>query len=546
MAASGSDPMTALAGRINNLPWLFAGVVAGSAVTLGLALWVAGLVRGDAPTDAFAPPSYRDVTASVGIDQVYDGDFEFFVGGGVAVFDCDGDDLPELYLAGGTNPAALYRNMSTSGESLSFQPIDAPEVTVTEVTGAYPLDVDSDGITDLAVLRVGENLMMRGLGECRFQVANDAWGIDGGDGWTVAFAATWEPDQTMPTMVFADYLDLATVDADRTCADHRLFRPVGDAYGEPIELTPGYCTLSALFSDWDRSGRRDLRLTNDRHYYRDGSEQLWRLEPGAPPRLYTETDGWREMQIWGMGIASHDLNGDGLPEVYLTSQGDNKLQTLADDAARPTYEDIALPRGVNAHRPFVGDTTRPSTAWHAEFEDVNNDGFMDLFVAKGNVEEMPESAARDPNNLLLGQPDGTFIEAAAEAGLLDMERSRGGAVVDLDGDGRLDVVVVDRRRPARVWHNVGRETGSWLGVTLRQDGPNPDAIGAWIQVRLGSHLVEREVVIGGGHAGGQLGPSHFGLGGARRAQIRVQWPDGQVGEWQRYEANQYVTIARDG
>ena len=48
------------------------------------------------------------------------------------------------------------------------------------------------------------------------------------------------------------------------------------------------------------------------------------------------------MQIWGMGIASQDLTGDGLPEVYLTSQGDNKLQTLAVGPAQPAYRDIAL------------------------------------------------------------------------------------------------------------------------------------------------------------------------------------------------------------
>ena len=60
--------------------------------------------------------------------------------------------------------------------------------------------------------------------------------------------------------------------------------------------------------------------------------------------------------------------------MYLTSQGDNKLQTLADGPAQPTYEDIALERGATAHRPYTGGDVLPSTAWHAEFADVNNDG----------------------------------------------------------------------------------------------------------------------------------------------------------------------------
>ena len=186
-------------------------------------------------------------------------------------------------------------------------------------------------------------------------------------------------------------------------------------------------------------------MSNDRHYYRDGEEQLWRIAPGEAPRLYTEADGWRPLQVWGMGIASQDLTGDGYPEVFLTSQGDNKLQTLDDGAAQPTYADIALARGVTAQRPFVGGDVLPSTAWHPEFEDVNNDGFVDLFVSKGNVEAQSGYATRDPSNLLIGQADGTFVEGAEAAGIVGFDRARGAALVDLNLDGMLDLVVVNRR-----------------------------------------------------------------------------------------------------
>ena len=92
--------------------------------------------------------------------------------------------------------------------------------------------------------------------------------------------------------------------------------PTGIRYAAAIPLRPSWCTLSMLFSDWDRSGRSDLRVSNDRHYYQDGEEQLWRIEPGRPPRLYTAAEGWMPLRIWGMGIASQDLTGDGYPEVY--------------------------------------------------------------------------------------------------------------------------------------------------------------------------------------------------------------------------------------
>ena len=87
-----------------------------------------------------------------------------------------------------------------------------------------------------------------------------------------------------------------------------------------------------------------------------------------------------------MGIASQDVTGDGLPEVFLTSQGDNKLQTLAAGTERPEYRDIALRLGVTAQRPYTGGDILPSTAWHPEFADVNNDGVSDLLVTKGNVD----------------------------------------------------------------------------------------------------------------------------------------------------------------
>ena len=528
----------------------FVVLAAGSAVLL-----IPSLLGPQAPETAMDAPGYIEESTAAGINFVYDGEWTFFVGGGVAVFDCNADERPDLYLAGGTEPAALYRNESRRGGELRFSRVPGVVTDLTEVTGAFPLDVDGDAITDVAVLRLGENVVLRGLGDCRFERANETWGIDGGDEWTAAFSAKWERGAALPTLAFGNYVAL---DGDNgrtgTCSDNSLVRPEaqGSIYAAPIPLAPGWCTLSILFSDWDRSGRRDLRVTNDKHYYRDGEEQLWRVADGEAPRLYTRDEGWKKMQIWGMGIATFDLTGDGLPEVFLTSQGDNKLQTLAEGASLPTYTDIAIRRGVTAHRPFIGDQVYPSTAWHPEFQDVNNDGFMDLFISKGNVEAMPDYAAEDPNNLLLGQPDGTFVEAAETAGLLSLGRTRGAALADFNLDGMLDLVEVNRRENVKLWRNVGwgdasqpSPMGGWIGIRLEQAGPNRNAIGSWIEVKIGDYTIEREVTVGGGHAGGQLGWIHFGLGDADRAEVRVQWPDGETGPWLPVDADQFWTIERD-
>jgi hypothetical protein len=424
---------------------------------------------------------------------------------------------------------------------------------LTSVNGAYPLDIDGDGLVDLAVLRDGENVLLRGTGNCGFERANERWSFDGGNAATTAFSATWERGAVLPTLAFGNYVDPASSDPHHLCSDNVLVRPAATGvYGVPQTLAPGWCALSMLFSDWDRSGRRDLRISNDRHYYMDGQEQLWRMDPGAPPHLYTAAEGWVEVNVEGMGIASYDLTGDGYPEVYLTSQGSNRLQTLTAGPARPTYGDIGLKRGVLADRPFTGGDPLPSTAWHPEFEDVNNDGLMDLFVSKGNVREEPDFAMKDPSNLLLGQPDGTFAESADAAGIVEFDLGRGAALADFNLDGLLDLVEVNLGSPVRVWRSVGAGDGAdpapmghWLALRLTEPEANRDAIGAWLEVRAGDTIMRREVTVGGGHAGGQLGWIHVGLGSATGADVRVQWPDGTVGPWLHTQADRFVDIERD-
>ncbi len=491
---------------------------------------------------AAAGPQFRPVEVPA---HVYAGGWEHFVGGGLAVFDCDGDRLPELYAAGGSAPATLLRNRSAPTGDLAFV-ADTPEaLALTGVTGAYPLDIDGDGHLDLAVLRVGENRLLRGGENCTFTPFDDL-GFDSGDRWTTAFSATWEPGYDLPTLAFGNYVDRTDPDGPfRACDVNRLYRPDGARYGPPQDLTPGFCPLSMLFTDWDRRGRADLRISNDRHYYvTGGEEQLWAME--ETPRLYGPEDGWRSHMLWGMGIAQRDLDGDGLTEVFLTSMGDQRLQRRVAGADGPAYEDVPFDMGTTAHRPYLGDDGRPSTGWHVAFGDVNNDGRDDAFIAKGNVQAMPDSAHDDPNNLLMQDPEGRFIEAGGAAGLASLHRGRGATLTDLNGDGRLDVAVVNRRAPLEVWQNVTGGTGNWLAVAPAQPGPNVNAVGAWIELKTGGRRQVREITVGGGHASGAALPEHFGLGLAASARLRVIWPDGTASGWQEIPANRQVVLRRDG
>ncbi len=499
------------------------------------------------PSVGLAEPHFTDRSRALGLTHSYQGGWEHFVGGGVATFDCDGDHFADLYVAGGSNPAVLLRNRTGRRGGAIVYEAETPEaLALSGVIGAYPLDIDSDGILDLAILRVGENRLFKGGPDCRFRPFSPELGFDGGDRWSTAFSATFEPGNLLPTLAIGNYVDRDNPDGPfGTCDINVLHRPQGDRYGPPLALAPGYCTLSMLFSDWGRKGRQDLRVSNDRHYYvRGGSEQLWAMEPN--PRLYDAEDGWRRFMIWGMGIASRDITGDGIAEIYLTSMGDQKLQSLETGANGPAFSDATYDRGTTAHRPYMGDDGRPSTGWHAAFGDVQNDGLDDIFVVKGNVEQMPSAAIHDPNTLLIQHSDGRFREMGDVAGIGSTARGRGGALADLNLDGRLDLVVVNRRAPIEILQNQTAKAGNWLLIDLRRRGLNTRAVGAWIEVRAGERVWHREVTVGGGHASGQATFHHFGLGTQVRARLRVIWPDGVSSEWREVTTNQILKIVRDG
>ncbi|MDJ0946980.1 MAG: CRTAC1 family protein [Kiloniellales bacterium] len=518
----------------------------------GAVLLLLGLAGACATSETPEIPRFRDVTAKSGLDHVYGGDSDFMVGGGAAAFDCNGDGRPELLLAGGAHPARLYLNRSAAEGAVAFEAAsEAPGLdaeSARRVTGAYPLDLDSDGVMDVFLLRFGRNLLLRGLGDCRFEEAGAAFGLPARADWTTAFAAHWELGAALPTLAVGNYVDRSRPLAKTgNCDPSYILRPLPGRkrYGPPQPLEPTACTLSALFLDWAGSGRPDLRLANDRQYYDRGlSEQLFRLEPEGP-RSLTAAEGWSGPVIWGMGLAASDLDGDGRPEVAVTNMADNHLQALRDPTGgRPEFENRALELGTMAQRPHSGGDRRPSTSWHADFADFNNDGTDDLWIVKGNVDAMPEFAAFDPDSLLLGTPGQAFTEAGGPAGIALDRRGRGGVAADLDGDGRLDLVTVNRDQPATVLHNVSTGTAGWIEVEVRQRGVNAFAVGALVEARIDGRLVSRRRAVGGGHASGACLPLHFGLGSAREAEVRVTWPDGQSSDWRRVVAGERIDFER--
>ena len=469
---------------------------------------------------------------------------------------------PDLFVAGGDRPAALFRNESApSAARRGSRGCDDPVTELDGVTGAYPLDIDADGHADLAVLRDRRDRRSSGASATAgSSSANEALGLDGVDGVGDRLQRDVGGRMRLPDARGRALPRRSTTRARRstsapttTCIRPRRH----DVRGPRARSIPGTarcrcCSATGTAPDGATCGSATTASTTTSSTARSSCGGS---RPARRRVLYTADDGWVQMQIWGMGIASHDLTGDGLPEVYLTSQADNKLQTLAAGPAQPMYRDIALKRGVIGTRPVNGGDPLPSTAWHPAFEDVNNDGFIDLYVSKGNVAKQAGYATRDPSNLFIGQPDGTFVEQAEAAGIVELRsrawlrarRPRPGRPAGPRGGEarRAGAGLAQRRGPG-----LGRRAGA--DGTLARHPAAPARVEPGRDRRRGRGRHRRcarasgDSSSVGGHISGQLGPVHVGLGAAGQARVRVTWPDGEQGPGCRSTRTRSVLVERGG
>ena len=195
-------------------------------------------------------PAYTEQAIAAGIDHSYTGPWEYFVGGGVATFDCNGDRLPELYIAGGADKAQLYLNQSKPGAELKFAPLQQASTDINKVLGSYPIDLDNDGLLDLVILRLGENVLLKGGPDCQFTKVNSSFGFDGGHAWTTAFSASFNDNAAFPVLAFGNYVDRTAPGSPwGTCEDNRLVMHIDDIDGSKADLDstaksyPNYCLL---------------------------------------------------------------------------------------------------------------------------------------------------------------------------------------------------------------------------------------------------------------------------------------------------------------
>ena len=178
--------------------------------------------------------------------------------------------------------------------------------------------------------------------------------------------------------------------------------------------------------------------------------------------------------------------------------------------------------------------------------DFNNDGWKDLFAAQSHVNDMVEkfepARYKEANGVFMNTGKGGFVDVSAQAGQNTVKAHRGSAFADLNGDGKIDVVVSCLGEPAEIWENTSEDSNRWLIIKLMGVRSNRDGMGAVI--RIGSQWNQMTSAVG--YASSSHSGVHFGLGKtAEIPRIEIRWPSGTTQVLKDIKTNQVLTVREE-
>ena len=519
----------------------------------------------------FPPLRFSDVSIESGVSgDVYHSRSAHSLG--VNWIDVDRDGWPDLFAVGGDPEFTprLFRNLGDGRFEAAHHLI--PALPPVEMSGSVFADYDNDGDDDLYVYTdrqewylhgsnvldgppnlLLKNLLMENGGRIQAgrplfaEVAAQA-GVDDRAaepfGELPAYrtkAAAWlDVDRDGCVDLYVGHTAMNR--SGREALRDRLYRNRCDGTFEPVTvqssaLRSGFALLGAHLDDdlWP-----DLYVANVSfdlswpHHW----DQIYRNRNGVLEELSSEAiPGVGDDAQAAMGIDVADVNLDGRWDLYISDLlSDTPHESLPwGNVLYLGGEGALLSDNAAVAAGVVGDDS-----WGVNFFDVDHDGWEDLYVA---------TMLADTELLYANNGDGTFSNVAAGAGY-DTGHSRGSAVADYDGDGDLDIAVVNQNvcsnaRPTCSLQLLRNDTaaGNWLQIRLVGTRSNRDAIGAVVRVRAGELAMMRQVTGGsGGHSQSTL-VVHLGLGEASVADaVEIDWPSGLRTRWLRQEANRRIEV----
>src|ERR1051325_4735109 len=544
-------------------------------------------------TDPNAPVVFEDVTDKTSLanfrhrsgEPAKDFIFET-TSGGVAIFDYDGDGRPDIYLVNGSTSAAmrgkekapraaLYHNLG----NWKFEDVTDKAGVANERWGAGVAvgDYNNDGRPDMFVSNFGVSRLYRNNGDGTFTDVAEKVGV-ARKGWSTG--ATWGDydgdgrlDLFVPGYVQIDLNHLPPSPSDVNKAGvgqnfcqfrgvpvmcgprglsgegDTLYHQKADGTFEDVSVKAGvsdpdkYYGFSSAFVHVDDDKLLDLIVVNDstpKQLYMNKGDGTFE-EIGYPSGVALNENG-REQA--GMGLAVGDYDNDGRVDFHITNFSDDSNVLYHNDGDR-NFTDITFQVGL-------GEVSIPFLGWGTSFIDYDNDGWLDLFVVNGHVYPAAEThqwgTSYAQQALLFRNVKGKFERVGAPPGnaLANAWPARGMAGGDLDGDGRLDLVINNLDAKPVVLRNVAGTNAHWLGLRwvcdVAKKSPR-DAIGSIAYLTTGSLRQRQDVVSGAIYCSQNDMTLHFGLGAATKVdKLEIHWPDGSVETFDVPAIDRVVTI----
>ena len=524
-----------------------------------------------------APIQFFDVTAQSGINYRHvsgttsEKATPTANGSGIAVLDYDNDGQMDLYFAQSTqipvdplsrNTGKLFRNLGANQFKDVTQESGLGEITYF-THGAIAADIDNDGDTDLYLCNFGKNALYLNQGG-RFTNISTSSGTDY-DGWSSSAAFLDYNSDGLLDLYVSTYGDWKYPQDNRFCGDTKKNVRL---YCDPKEIRPSpdilYKNLGAgkfvdvsekaginrpdghgfgvITADFNQDSRTDIYVANDQDpnflfiNKGDGTFEDSTSASGAA------LDHRGHAQA-GMGVDAEDLDGDGLPEIIVTNFA-NEPNTLYRNLGQGLFMDVSAAWGIiPASLPHVG--------WGTTLTDFDMDGWPDLFVANGHLDEnrhlLGENVRQEQPPLLFRNNKGIkFINLESNAGpyFKSEHVGRGIAWGDLDNDGDTDLIISHKdNNPSILRNDSPLSEKHWIRLKLVGMKSNRDGIGARIEIQTETRKITRLRKGGCGLMSTNDPRLTVGLGPIDLIkEVKVNWPSGVVTQIQQVKTDQELTI----
>ena len=525
-------------------------------------------------------PVFRDISSQAGLTASHISSREKYyviesMSGGIGLFDCDNDGKLDIVMVNGST-VDRYKQGGDLLVTLWHQDADMKFTDITQKAGltrkgwgmgVAVADFDNDGLLDLFVTGYGGNALYRNRGNCVFEDVTEKAGVRGGGLSTGAAWADYDRDGNVDLFVaryvHVDINNLPAPGSTKFCQfkgapvqcgpwgmegeTDLLYHNRGDGTFEEVSKKAGvndpekYYGLGATWGDYDNDGWPDLFVADDatpNHLYHNNHDGTF-TDEALVEGLALNSEG---QALGSMGVTWGDYDHSGRLSMFVTEFADQP-NTLYKNQGAKFFEDVAMPSGL-------GQPSLPFVGWGTTFFDMDNDGWLDLFVANGHVypqmDNVKGSAAyAQPMLLHRNRGDGTFEEVSKAAGLADMplKSRRGAAFGDIFNTGNVDVVVLNVGAPPTLLWNTNQDANHRVSFQLVGTKSNRAAIGTRVTIRAAGVTQFDEVRGGGSYLSQNDLRLHFGLGAALRMEsVEVRWPSGKVETLHDIAADKIYTI----